>query len=201
MQKPADNQYPIHELLKQRWSPLAFADRAVEPEKLQSILEAARWAPSCFNEQPWRFILCRKVDADAHQRLVGCLSEGNVAWASKAPVLMLSVAKRTFTHNGKPNRHAPYDVGAAVACAIVEATQLGLVVHQMAGFDAEKARTVFAIPADYEPMAVIALGYIGNPDALSPSLRERHLGPRSRKPLNALVFEGSWDTASSLVKQ
>ena len=100
MEKPAETVFPIHEFLKRRWSPLAFADRMVEREKLQSLLEAARWAPSCYNEQPWRFLLCTKDNPEAHGRLATCLAEGNVPWASKAPVLMLSVAKRTFTHSG-----------------------------------------------------------------------------------------------------
>jgi nitroreductase len=201
MEKPADTLYPIHDLLKLRWSPLAFSDRMVEPEKLQSVLEAARWAPSSFNEQPWRFILCTKEQPEAHRRMVSCLAEGNVPWASRAPVLMLSIARRTFTHNGKPNRHAPYDVGAAVGLAIMEATHLGLVVHQMAGFDVEKARSLFGIPEDYDPMAVVAVGYMGSPDDLPPALRQRHLAQRSRKPIGTIVFDGRWDAPSALVSK
>ncbi len=197
--KPAETTFAIHDLLRQRWSPRAFSPRPVEPEKLQGLLEAARWAPSCFNEQPWRFIVCTKDQPADHARLVGCLSEGNLPWAPQAPVLMLSVAKLQFTHNGRPNRHALHDVGMAVENLVIQAVALGLHVHQMAGFDAAKARTVFGIPEDHEPVAAIALGYQGDEQALPAQLRERELAPRTRKPLGETVFGGRWGEASALV--
>jgi len=198
MEKPAQTTYPIHDLIRRRWSPRAFSDRMVEPEKLQSLFEAARWAGSCFNEQPWRFIVCTKQDPEAHRRLVGCLADANVPWAKDAPVLMLSVAKITFSHNDKLNRHALHDVGMAIQNLVIQAMALGLWVHQMAGYDAAKARQVFTIPEGYEPVAAIAIGYEGDPENLPDPLRERELGPRSRKPLSDLVFDGHWGKASTL---
>jgi len=199
MEKPAQTTYPIHDLIRRRWSPRAFSDRMVEPEKLQSLFEAARWAPSCFNEQPWRFIVCTKQNPEAHAHLVGCLADANVSWAKNAPVLMLSVAKVAFSHNDKPNRHAWHDVGMAIENLIIQAMALGLWVHQMAGYDAAKARQVFAIPAGYEPVAAVAIGYAGDPQALPDALRERELGSRSRKPLSDLVFDGGWGKPSALI--
>ncbi len=199
MEKPAENTHPVHELIKRRWSPLAFSERRVEPEKLQSLFEAARWAPSAYNEQPWRFIVCTRDRPADHERFVGCLVEGNVPWAQHAPVLVLSVAKRQFSHNGTPNRHAWHDVGLAVENLILQATALGLFVHQMGGFDPAKARTAFGIPDEYEPVAAIAIGYPGEADTLPPPLRDRQLAPRSRKPLEALVFTGGWGQAASVV--
>jgi nitroreductase len=200
MEKPAETIYPVHDLIRLRWSPLAFADRPVEPEKLQSLFEAARWSPSCFNEQPWRFIVCTRENPGDHRRFVECLVEGNVPWAQHAPVLMLSVAKRTFSHNGKPNRHAWHDVGLAVENLILQATALGLFAHQMGGYDAAKARAAFGIPEDYEPVAAIAVGYPGEADRLPAALQERERAARTRRPLDALIFEGQWDQPASLFR-
>src|SRR5213078_4673493 len=138
MEKPAPTDYPIEEILQRRWSPRAFSDRMVESEKLQSLFEAARWAPSTFNEQPWAFIVATKQNLEEHARLLSCLAEKNQQWARLAPVLMVSVAKLNFDKNGKPNRHAFHDVGLAVGTMIVQATSLDLFVHQMAGFAPEK---------------------------------------------------------------
>jgi nitroreductase len=200
MEKPAETTYPVHDLIRRRWSPLAFADRPVEPEKLQSLFEAARWSPSCFNEQPWRFVVCTRDNPADHRRFVECLVEGNVPWAQHAPVLMLSVAKRTFSHNGKPNRHAWHDVGLAVENLILQATALGLFAHQMGGYDAAKARAAFGIPEDYEPVAAIAVGYPGEADRLPAALQERERAARTRRPLDTLIFEGQWDAPASLFR-
>ncbi|NEQ26024.1 MAG: nitroreductase, partial [Microcoleus sp. SIO2G3] len=156
VEKAADTDYPIEELLRQRWSPLAFSDRSVEPEKLGSLLEAARWSASSFNEQPWRYMIATKDNSEEFDRLLSCLAEGNQEWAKNASVLMLSVAKRTFTFNGVENRHAFHDVGAAGANLSAEATAQGLFVHQMAGFDVAKAKETYGIPEDYDPVAAIA---------------------------------------------
>jgi len=200
IEKAADTRVPIHDLLRRRWSPRAFADRSVEPEKLQSLFEAARWAPSSYNEQPWRFICCTKDHPADHERFLSILAEGNVPWARHAPVLILSVANTQFTHNGKPNRHALHDVGLAAENLVIQAVALGLVVHQMAGYDAAKARTVFGVPDDYEPAAAIAVGYQGDPDRLPQPLRDREAAPRTRKPLEEIVFGGRWAEPSVLVK-
>jgi nitroreductase len=199
IEKPAETTYPIHDLLRRRWSPRAFSDRLVEPEKLQSLFEAARWAPSSFNEQPWHFIVCTKENPADHERLLGCLSEGNIPWARQAPVLMLSVARLHFTRTGRPNRHALHDVGLATENLVIQAVALGLAVHQMAGFDMAKARSAFGIPADFEPAAAIAVGYQGEPAQLPAQLRDRELAPRSRKPLLEFIFGGQWGQPSSLV--
>ncbi len=198
--KTSDTQYPIEDLLRQRLSPLAFSDRSVEPEKLCSVLEAARWAASSFNEQPWSFIIATKDNQAEFGRLLGCLAEGNQEWAQNAPVLMLSVAKLYFQRNGVENRHAFHDIGAAVANLAIQATALGLFIHQMAGFDIPKAREVYSIAEGYEPVAAIALGYLGDAETLSERLRQRALAPRSRKPLEEFIFSSRWNQPSPLVK-
>lgn len=197
--KSANTQHPIHDLLKQRWSPLAFSERLVEPEKLRSVLEAARWAASSYNEQPWSFIVATKDNQAEFERLLSCLAQGNQEWANNAPVLMISVAKLHFERNGVENRHAFHDVGAAAAELAIQAMALELFIHQMAGFDVPKTREVYSIPEGYEPVAAIALGYLGDPQTLPEKLLQRVLAPRSRKPLEQFVFTGSWNQASPLV--
>ena len=192
MDKPASSIVPIHPLLARRWSPRAVdPNRRVEPEKLQALLEAARWAPSCFNEQPWRYLLFDGRDPAALEAARTCLSEGN-AWARKAPVLLLSVAKEHFTHNDKPNRHGQHDVGLASENLVLQATELGLVTHQMAVFDAARARELFRIPEGFTPMAMIVLGYPGKLEDLPAALQEREKAPRSRKPATEWAFAGKW---------
>ncbi|MBI3947061.1 MAG: nitroreductase family protein [Armatimonadetes bacterium] len=182
MEKPANTDHPIHDLLRRRWSPRAFSQRPVPSEALQSILEAARWAPSAMNEQPWRFVVATREDPEAFEALLGCLVDGNRVWACRAPVLVLAAVKMDFERNGRPNRHAWYDVGQAVAHLAIQATDLGLFVHQMGGFDREKARVAFALPDGCEPVAVVALGYGDDPETLPESLREREVAPRGRRP-------------------
>jgi nitroreductase len=199
MEKPAVTQYPIHELLRRRWSPRAFSDRRVDSDTLRSLLEAARWAPSSYNEQPWSFIVATKDDPVEFGRLLSCLVEGNIQWAQHAPVLMISVARLSFEEDGKPNRHAFHDVGQAAANLTVQATALGLVVHQMAGILPDKVRALYGVPEKYEPVAGLALGYPGDPNALPERLRQRELAPRERKPLPEFVFTGHWGRPSPLV--
>ena len=198
MEKPAETQYPIHELLRQRWSPRAFSDRRVEPDTLRSLFEAARWAPSSNNEQPWSFIVATKDDQAEHSRLLSCLVEGNSLWAQHAPVLMGSIARMSFEDDGKPNRHAFHDVGQAVANLIVQATALGLMAHQMAGFHPDKVKELYSVPKEFEPVAAIALGYPGDPQSLPDKLRTRELAPRERKHLTEFVFTGRWGKTSSV---
>ena len=195
MDKPAQTQFPIHDLLVRRWSPRAFDERPVESHTLWSLFEAARWAPSSNNEQPWRFIAATKRDHEADwNRLFDCLVEGNRRWAFRAPVLMLSIASINFEDDGKPNRHAFHDTGLAVENLILQATAHGLIVHQMAGFDVEKARADLSIPSGCEPVAMIAIGYPGDPAVLSERLQERELRPRSRRPIREWAFLGQWGT-------
>jgi nitroreductase len=192
MDKPAPTDHPIHELLSRRWSPRAFADRPVDRATLLRLLEAARWAPSSYNEQPWAFLLATREQPEEHARLLGCLIEFNQTWAARAPVLILSLAHRVFAAKGMDNRHAWHDVGLAVGCLTMQATVEGLGVHQMAGILPDKVRTTFDVPADWEPVSGIAIGYHGDPATLPDQLRQRELAPRSRKGLPAFVFSGHW---------
>ena len=188
MENPAALDHPVHSLIERRWSPYAFADKPVDPADLHSLLEAARWAPSSFNEQPWRFIVATRDDPENFQRLLDCLVPGNREWAGKVPVLMLSVAALSFAKNGKPNRHALHDVGLASAMLALQATNIGLGVHFMAGFDGNKARESFAIPDDFEPAAAIAVGHrLAEPAANSPS-------PPQRRPVDAFAYAGAWES-------
>jgi len=199
MEKPAQTNYPIEEILTRRWSPRAFSGRMVEPEKLRRLWEAARWAPSSFNEQPWHFIVATRENPEEYERLLNCLSERNQQWARRAPVLMVSVTELNFARTGKPNRHAFHDVGLAMGNLLVEATALGLFVHQMAGFSPGKVRELFAVPDGFEPVAGIALGYGTTADEAPEGFKEKELAPRSRKPIDSFVFEGSWGKTSRLV--
>ena len=185
MNKEAPTEFPILPLLAERWSPVAFSSRPVEEDKLKRIFEAARWAPSCSNEQPWIFVVTHH-GTEEFARLADCLVEGN-AWAKDAGVLMLSVARMTFARNGQPNRHGMYDTGAAVANLLTQAVDEGLMVHQMAGYDVEKARTVLALPASQEPCAMMAVGYYGDHGSLPEKYRLREEAPRQRKPQSEFV--------------
>lgn len=196
----ADFSYPVHELIGKRASGRAFSSKSVDVATIGSLLEAARWAASCSNEQPWSFVVTDKLtkkvtekdDPSAYDRLLKCLVDFNIQWAQHAPVLILSVARLNFASTGKPNRHALYDVGQAAANLALQATALGLMAHQMAGFDVEKARSEFLIPGGHEPASVIAVGYPGDPASLPDKLRERELAPRRRKPLRSFVFSDAW---------
>jgi nitroreductase len=200
MDKPAPVDHPIEEILKRRWSPRAFSDRIVERDKLQRMFEAARWAASSFNEQPWSFIVATKEKPDEYAALLSCLTEKNQQWARRAPVLMVSVAKLNFEKNGKPNRHAFHDVGMAVSNLIVQATALGLYVHQMAGFSVETVRETYGVPEGFEPVAAVAVGYPDDPNVLPEQFRQQEVGPRERKPIDSFIFEAKWGETSPLVK-
>ena len=192
MEKIAETQAPIHELISRRWSPRAFSEQPVEPDKLFSLFEAARWAASASNEQPWAFLVASQQDPKNFEALAGVLVEFNRAWASKAPVLILTLAHIQFEKDGRPNRHAFYDLGQAAANLALQATALGLTTHPMAGFNVEAAREHFAVPAGWEPVSVIALGYPGNLDSLTEKLRQRETAQRHRKPLETFIFSGAW---------
>lgn len=198
--KYAAGDYPIHELIARRWSPRAFAPEPVEDEKLRQILEAARWAPSSGNGQPWSFIIATQAMPDAFRRMVACLMPGNVPWASKAPVLGIVVAKMVRA-NGKPNRHAYYDSGMAMQSLLLQATALDLYARQMGGFEPDTARALFEIPNDHEAVAMFALGYLGDPAHLAENHQEQELAPRRRRPLQEFVFGDKWGDPSSLVEE
>jgi len=189
----ADPDYPILPVLAERYSPYAFQPRIVEREKLLSCLEAARWAASSFNEQPWRFFLATREDEGAFETMLGCLVEANRAWAKNAGALVITATRRTFTKNDKPNRVCEHDLGLAAGNLTVQAQTLGLHVHQMAGIDQSKCRLTYGIPEGFDPMTAIAIGYAADPESFEDAeLAERDKGPRSRMPLPEWVFGGSW---------
>ena len=192
MDKPAETQFPLHDLLTQRWSPRAFSEQPVGPDMLLTLLEAARWAPSSSNEQPWRFVVATKEEPADYDRLLACLLDGNRKWAYRAPVLILSVARMKFEEDSRPNRHAFHDVGLATENLLLQVSALGLVAHPMAGFDVEKARTELKIPSGYEPVAMIAVGHPGELSVLPDYLQQRELKPRERKLLAEIAFSGQW---------
>src|SRR5262245_6039378 len=192
MENRAPAERPILDVLARRRSSRAIDPaRAVPREALLTLLEAARWAPSSFNEQPWRFLVFDGSDAQALEAARDCLSRGNV-WAKAAPVLVLSVASERLARDGSPNRHGQHDTGGALQYLLLQATELGLVAHAMAGFDAARARDQFGIPEGFTPMAMIAVGWPGDPESLAEGLREREKGPRRRRPLAETAFAGGW---------
>jgi nitroreductase len=191
--KPAITRVKIHDIIQERWSPRSFdPDRPVSNDDLLALLEAARWAPSCFNDQPWRYVVCVKAtDETGWQNALSTLAEKNKRWAKNAPVLILAIAMENFTHNGKPNRWAMYDTGAASASMCYQATAMGMIVHQMGGFDVDKAVEVFKLPEDCRPMAMMALGYQADVDALDDEFKEAELAARPRMALNERFFCGA----------
>jgi len=199
MEKPAETRYEIHELIRRRWSRRAIDDRSVTAETVGSLFEAARWAPSSNNAQPWRFIVARKEEQAEYDRLMSCLVEANAKWAARAPVLILTVAKLMFD-NGTVNRHAFHDVGLATENLVLQATALGLTTHQMAGFHVDKARAEFKIPEGFDPVAMIAVGYPGDPSILPDILRERELKPRVRDASDRFVYSSEWGHTSPLIR-
>jgi nitroreductase len=192
MEKIAETQAPIHDLIRRRWSPRAFSEQPVEPDKLLSLFEAARWAASASNEQPWAFLVATRQDSENYAAMLGVLVEFNRSWANKAPVLILTLAHIQFEKDGRPNRHAFYDLGQAAANLALQATAMGLTAHQMAGFEVEAARKHFNVPAGWEPVSVIAVGYPGDLDSLTEMLRQRETAQRHRKPLETFVFSVTW---------
>ncbi len=201
MHNPAPIAHPIHQLLHHRWSPRAFSDKPIPPDILRSLFEAARWAPSSSNEQPWAFIVATRDEPENHARLLSTLVEFNQAWAKHAPVLAIAISESAFARTGKPNRNASYDTGAAVANLTLEATSQGLFVHQMGGFDPHKAIELFEIPSGWEPIAAFVIGYPGAPDSLPEPLRQRELAPRERKPLDSFVMGGHWGKPATFLKK
>ncbi|KPJ62432.1 nitroreductase [candidate division KD3-62 bacterium DG_56] len=193
MEKPAPVEHPIHELLARRWSPRAIdPSRPLTAEEIDRLLEAARWAPSSFNEQPWRYLVFDGSDPAALQAARDCLVEGN-RWARLAPVLMLSVARDRFSHNDRPNRTAQHDVGLASENLVLQAVAMGLAAHQMSGFSVQRAREAFNIAEGYTPLAMIAIGHHGRIEDLPEDKREAETAPRTRKALSEIAYWGAWD--------
>jgi nitroreductase len=193
----AVTQVPIDDHLARRWSGRAYDPaRPIVPPQLLALLEAARWAPSCYGDQPWRYLVWdRMQDAGNWQRAFACLGEFNQGWAGKAPVLMLALADTQFNHNNQANRWGGYDTGAASMSLCVQATAMGMMVHQMGGFDGEKAQKEFSIPERFTPMAMIAVGYQLAAADIPADMREREHAARQRRPLGEVAFSGAWGRA------
>jgi nitroreductase len=191
--------HPVHELIAARWSPYAFADRPVPKHDLLALFEAARWAPSSYNEQPWSYLVATKEDPEEYGRLLSCLVAGNQTWAKAAPVLALGCTRLNFARNGQPNAAALHDLGLASATLVVEATARGLAVHQMIGILPDRARELYQVPEGVQPLTGLAIGYVGDPAALPENLRARDAARRPRKPLAEFVFAGRWGRGSPLV--
>jgi nitroreductase len=194
-EKPAAADHLIFDLLARRWSTRAFADRSVDRETLASLFEAARWAPSSGNGQPWSYLVATKDNPTEHARMASVLTPGN-AWAHKAPVLALSMA--TLHRADKPNRTAHHDLGLANENLVIQAVSMGLAVHMMAGFHVDMAREVFEIPANHDPVAMIAIGYPGDPESLPEELRAKDLALRQRKPIREFVFSEKFGQPAAL---
>jgi nitroreductase len=199
MSKRAATEHPVHDLIAERWSPYAFADRPVSKADLLSLFEAARWAASSYNEQPWSYIVATREQPEEFARLLSCLVEGNQAWAKAAPVLALGCTNLVFKLNDKPNAAALHDLGQASANLTVEATARGLAVHQMIGILPDRAREIYQVPANVQPLTGLAIGYAADPSVLPENMRSRDAARRPRKPLGEFLFSGKWGTKSSLV--
>jgi nitroreductase len=197
--KKAATDHPILQVLAERWSPYGFEDRPVAETDLRSLFEAARWAASSYNEQPWNYLVATKEDSLEFGRLLSCLVEANQAWAKAAPVLVLGVVNLRFAKNNQDNRAAVHDLGLAAGNLSAEATARGLSVHQMIGILPDKARELYQIPEHFEAWTAMAIGYKADPAKLPDALKERDLAPRQRKPLSKFVFTGQWGKPSPLV--
>ncbi|MGI4862281.1 MAG: nitroreductase family protein [Janthinobacterium lividum] len=186
-------EHPILPQLTQRRSPRAYTNQPVSAKTLQQLFTAAGSAASCFGEQPWRFIVgSQQSSPEAFQKILGTLAEFNQGWAKNASAIAIAVAKTKFSHDSNPNAWAKHDVGQAVATLAIQGVELGVQIHQMAGFSQDAARTAFHIPADYELVSVFTIGYPGNVEALPEALQQRELAPRTRKPVGEIMFEGAW---------
>lgn len=198
--KHATPEHPIYELLAKRWSPYAFEDRSVSDEDLCSLFEAARWAASSYNEQPWSYIVAKKQDAEAFRAMLSCLVEGNQGWAAAAPVLVIGCTSLQFNRNSQPNAAAIHDLGLASANLTVEATARGLFVHQMIGILPDRIREMYGIPESVQPVTALAIGYAAAPNSIPEKLKERDLATRGRKSISEFVFGGQWGTVSPIAK-
>ena len=193
MERAAPADHSINQLIARRWSPRSFdSGRLVDRVALGSLFEAARWAPSFGNLQPWRFIVGINFD-EGHQAVLETLAAGNQRWASKAPVLFIALARTVHLEDGKPHPHGVHDLGLALSNLFLQAVDQGLSCHLMAGFSPEKVVEAFGVPQEYRPMTAGAVGYQGNLEDLPEDLQKREVRPRERLPLDELVFSGVWN--------
>mgnify|MGYP002152324698 CR=1 FL=1 len=187
--KSADTRHDIHELIRKRWSPRAFSEDPIPQEELEALLEAASWAASSYNEQPWEYFYAHRSNKKGFQLLLSCLKPGNQEWAAQAAVLLVSVARTSFSKNDRPNRHYMHDAGAANTTMMLEAASRDIYGHMMAGFDYEKTEDEFELNMEQEPVCFIALGYLGDPEQLKEPLRSREQTSRNRKPLSEFTTQ------------
>lgn len=187
MKEKIDIRHSLLGSIEKRWSGRSFSQQNVSDEHLEKLLEAARWSPSCYNEQPWRFLIARK-ESQTFEMLFHSLTDGNKAWADKASVLLLSMAKRTFSHNRTENRHAWHDIGLAMGQLGLQATDLGLNLHQMAGFDAQMVEQKLELPDEYDAVTITAIGYRGEEQQLEGVLLDKEKAPQRRKPIDEIAF-------------
>ena len=193
MKKETPLDFPVDDLISQRWSSRAFDPSFFLDEKaISSLFEAARWAPSCYGDQPWKFIAYNKQDATAWARILNCLSVGNQNWAMDTSLLIVVCANTKFNHNGEPNRFGQYDTGAAAENLCLQATSMGLSAHQMGGFNSEKTRELAKVPKDFDIMACIAVGRALNEEDLSVEQKEKESVQRKRKPINEIYSINEW---------
>ncbi len=188
MEKSTEFEMPLLETIQIRRSKRAYSDRPIEPEKIQALFEAARWAPSSLNEQPWVYIYATKEQPHLWEKLFDALVDANKIWAERAPLLIMSLIRKNFVKNEKPNGSAKYDLGSANAFLTLQATHLGLNVHQMGGFDRQRATENLNVPETHEVAVMMAIGYSGDPDMLPENLKERELSPRERYRQDAFVM-------------
>ncbi|NMM50411.1 nitroreductase family protein [Marinigracilibium pacificum] len=184
--KLAETDQPVHDLIKSRWSTRSFREEKISDEKLRLLFEAASWAASSMNEQPWRYIYAHK-GSSSFDKMAECLMEGNYKWAKDSAILILSLAKKTFTRNGNINTHSFHDVGAANTTLLLQAVNEGILGHMMGGYDKDKTIQTFNIEDDLEPVCYIALGYPDEPHKLDQPFRDREIGKRSRKKIDEIV--------------
>lgn len=189
--KHAQTQYPVADFIKHRWSPRAFTAQPISDDDLRTLFEAAAWAPSAMNEQPWRFVYAHQADAEGFQRLWECLLPGNQPWARHAAALVVVLARKTMTANDAPNRHYLHDTGMATANLLLQAGTMGIHGHVMGGFDPAKAQQVLHLPAELEVATFLALGHVGTAEQLEEPFRSREQAARSRKPLSEFVFQNA----------
>jgi nitroreductase len=198
--KKAETSVPIHDLIAQRWSPRALEpNKMVSSEQIMALLEAARWSPSCFGAEPWRFVVCHRQNSpSAWRKALDSLAPANQVWAQNAPLFLIAVSLNEFSHNQQANRWAQYDTGAACENLCLQAVDLGLVTHQMGGFDPKHIKQAFELPENVTVMSVIAVGYQASSTALDDALHEREEAPRQRKPIEEIAFDGHWRVPLSL---
>jgi nitroreductase len=194
MKKLAITQVPIDATLAERWSGRAYdGSQTISNAQTIALLEAARWAPSCMGDQPWRIVVWDKnIDAESWKSAFDCLAPSNQAWVQHAPLLCLICADTLFTKNAQPNRWAEYDTGAAAQNLCLQASSMGLMAHQLGGFDAEQARQTFSIPAQFKLMAMISVGHPVNESDIPEDLLARETAERSRRPLGELFYQNAW---------